>query len=313
MQPSNCLATPYPSDAANGASALLMVVYNHVPDAESIDFALPHVDYVVLIDNSTDETVSNALVQLVARRRGQCILIPSKGNQGLSRAYNLAADYVGKLGVIWIHLLDHDAIFRGDYFLRSREAWESLNGSKVRVGAVVPIVSDDLTLLNRRIGLRRSLTTLSSAITSGILTQVGVLKEVGGFDESLFVEAADFELTSRMRRLGWSVWCINEVLVVQEFETPVVGRTLPVSLGSWATRFRSLVRVAIGNANIYRTRLSSYNPRRTGELRATLRRLRKVKGLRRQVAIIRALNRIEASYVRIFCQPLNGRAPVAEN
>ena len=280
-----------------------MVVYNHVPDFPSIETGLDFVDYAVLLDNSTDQTVTRTLERFAAEHPGRCILAPMVGNQGLSKAYNIGTRLVEKLGVDWVYLLDHDAVFRAEYFVRTREGWAELSRLGLRIGALVPIVSDDPQLLDGAAGIRRKWSILTSAITSGILTRVCILNEVGGFDETMFVEAADFELTSRMRRLGWEICCVNQVLIIQEFEDPVVGSTLPIVLGTAATKARSLIRVAIGNANILRTRLSSYNPRRAIELRTTLRNLNRVRGLRRQISIIRALNRVESTYVGLFCQP----------
>lgn len=295
---------------AEQPSALLMVVYNHVPDTHSIGEALSHVDYLVIIDNSTEKAVSNVLDGLASAHPERFLLVRPDENIGLSRAYNLAVDHARRLGVRWVYFMDHDATFTAEFFVQSRRTWESLEKAGARLGAVVPIVSDDPTLLNQGVGLRRNAFILTSSITSGILTNVDILKETGGFDESLFVEAADFELTSRMRRIGRAIYCINAVLVIQEFECPVELFSVPSRLGSAATRLRSLVRVAIGNANIFRTRLSTYSPRRWSELTINLQRLKKVKGLRRQASIISVLNRLEERYVRAFCATGTVKFPV---
>jgi hypothetical protein len=290
-----------PRIAGEGSRALLMAVFNHLPDATSVNSALLHVDYVVFIDNSTDKSISSSLDRFVSAHPGKCIVIRPGGNLGLSRGYNLAVDHVGRLGVTWLHFTDHDAVFQEEYFTRSREAWGTLSRTYGRVGAVVPIVSDDETLLGHGIGLRGPWFTLTSAITSGILTTVEILREVGGFDEKLFVEGADFELTTRMRTHGWKIYCLNQILIVQDFETPVVGEGLTIKVGQIANSFRSLVRVAIGNANIFRTKLSVYSPRRWAELTANLRKLQGTKGLRRHAKIVSLLNRLEYHYVRIYC------------
>ena len=171
----------------------------------------------------------------------------------------------------------------------------------LEVGAVIPIVSDDPRMINQAVLSKRPWFLVSSAITSGILTKVSVLEAVGGFDETLFVEGADLELTSRMSSLGWPLYCINRVLIIQDFENPVIGEKLPVVLGSKVTRLRSVVRVSLGNANVFRTRLSTYNAKRWAELKVNLRALRTTKGLRRQAALTSTLNHLESAYIRFFC------------
>jgi hypothetical protein len=282
-------------------SALLMAVFNHVPDAKSIDVALTRVDYVVFVDNSTDESISGRLDQLALRGSERCVILRPHENLGISKGYNLALEYVARLGVDWVHFVDHDAVFGEEYFDRLRETWVVLSRASMRIGAVVPIVSDDPILLNRGIGVRRPWFVLSSAITSGILTRTDILQEVGGFDDTLFVEGVDLELTHRMRTHGLEVCCLSQVLIVQDFESPVAGPSLAIALGNMLTRLRSVVRVAIGNANIFRTKLSLYNPGRWVELSHNLEVLRGVDGLRWQAALTDWLNHVEARYITLFC------------
>lgn len=284
-----------------------MVVYNHRPDAASIAIALRHVGHVILVDNSTDKSVSDYLDSLVTERSDKCILIRPGGNIGLSRAYNLAINSAKSVGAIWIHLADHDAILSEDLFVSTHELWMSLSERKVRVGGIVPIVSDDRTLLDRGIGLRCRAFTLSSTITSGLFTRIDIIEAVGGFNEKLFVEGADFELTNRMRLKGWKLYCMNKVLIVQDFENPIENDRFPTWLGYKLTRFRSLVRVAIGNCNIYRTRLSTYNERRWSELLTTLKELRK-SDVKVMATVVYLLDRLEYSFIKDFCQPTQPKA-----
>ena len=283
-----------------GRQALLMTIYNYRPDVGSIDVALRHVDYVIFIDNSSDSSVSEYVDDLVAQRVDKCVLIRLGRNLGLSRAYNLAIDRAKGLGATMVFLVDHDAILSEDLFIHSNELWSLLTERGVKLGGIVPIVSDDRTLLNRGIGLRRRFFTVSSTITSGLFTSVDVMGAVGGFDEKLFVEGADFELTSRMRLQGWKLYCINKVLIVQDFEKPIVNDRFPTWFGCKLTRFRSIVRVGIGNCNIFRTNLSTYNETRWSELSSTLMKLKESQvGV--MASVIYVLDRLEATYIRHYC------------
>jgi len=287
-----------------GKSALLMAVYNHEPPAQSLHAALAHVDYICLIDNGTDTQVSAKLDGFASAWNSRVFVIRTHQNLGISRAYNLAVNQVDKLLVEWLYFLDHDAICDDSFFVKTRRTWEALSDSGVHLGVVVPIVADDPTLMNRNLGIRRPYSFVGSTLTSGILTRMDVFRSVGGFSERLFVEGADYELTSRIRRQGWALCCLNRVLITQEFAHSIPPLKGASRLGARLSRFRSLVRVSIGNANMFRTRLSLHNPQRWEELVDNWRALRQeVRFHRGSLRIPYYLNRLEYLFIQKFCLP----------
>lgn len=252
--------------AAN--TAVCMVVYNHRPDVPSLETALRHVDRLVLIDNGSHPEVRAALAGFASRFPGRVLVWENGANLGLSKAYNRALAGLKELGVEWVYFLDHDATFGDRFFEETRNAWTDLERGGARVGIVVPIATDDPRLANSTLGFRRALSDLRTTMTSGILTRMEVFDAVGGFDERFFVEAADLDFTSRVAQAGYRVCVVNRVLIVQQFGLSPNPALTPVRIGDRLIRFRSRVRVGIGNSNEYRTRLFYYpNHRHAGHLR----------------------------------------------
>ena len=249
----------------NSLSALIMVVYNHLPSFESLTLALNSVDYVLLMDNGSSPPVLEAMESFASPWNGRCIVLRNGSNLGISRAYNRAFQILRDIGVHWIFMADHDALFSTDYFRKSRQVW-SMASESCSPGVVVPIVADDPSIMGSALGLDRPYSMVSSTITSGIMTNMDVIDSVNGFDERFFVEAADLDLTTRIRNAGYSLIRYNRVDIIQTFEVPVssVGEIQKV-LNSVIT-FRSVVRIKINNCNIFRTHLSRYNDARRRDL-----------------------------------------------
>jgi GT2 family glycosyltransferase len=252
---------------ARGKTAVLMAVYNHRPDVPSLEVAVAHSDLLLLIDNGSDSEVRASLHQFADRHPGHARVLENGANLGLSKAYNLALADLKKQGVYWVYFLDHDATFGPAFFEETRAAWENLERNGSRMGVVVPLATDDPDVKDTSLGLRRRYSDLRSTITSGILTNLDVFESVHGFDERLFVEAADLDYTSRVAQTGRRVCMINRVLIVQEFGLSPDPQLASVRLGDRLIRLRSLVRVAIGNSNMYRTKLFYYpDPRHAAHL-----------------------------------------------
>jgi hypothetical protein len=281
-----------------------MLVYNHIPSFAALESSLGHVDYVVLIDNASRPDVRAALRQFCSRYPTQCILIQNESNLGISKAYNQAVARLVSQGIYWVYFADHDAYFEEPFFIETRKAWRTLEGRGVAVGMVVPIVTDDPALFNTTLGFRRPYSSVASAITSGILTNVDVFAKLGGFDETFFVEAADFDLTNRVRHAGYRICLVNRALILQQFEQTPDPDLTSARIAAPFVRFRSLVRVGIGNANIFRTSLSYYSEARRADLYGNLGSLVQRGGsLRTHALLVYALDKLEEVYVTRFARP----------
>ena len=298
-------------------TAVCMVVYDHRPDTTSLEVALRHARLLVLIDNGSRPEIREALGDFAAKFPGRVLVWENETNLGLSQAYNRAVRGLKHLGIEWVYFLDHDATFGDGFFEETRNAWTRLERNGLRVGIVVPIATDDPRLAGRTLGFRRSISDLRTTMTSGIFTRLDVFESVGGFDERLFVEAADLDFTSRVAHAGYRVCMVNRVLIVQQFGLSADPVLTPVRIGDRLIRFRSLVRVGIGNSNEYRTRLFYYpTHRHAGHLRTLRWIIRQGYPWKNLVRLSYYLTVLEHLYVTEFALPF-GRAdvpdPLSEN
>ena len=281
-----------------------MVVFNHVPDFPSLEIAIRNTGRVVLIDNGSGVAVRSQLATFCQGFPDRCVLIENGRNLGLAAAFNRVVRGLMAEGFDGFYFLDHDAILLEDFFSETRRLWSALEAQGQNVGVVVPIVTDESAYIGGRMGFRSPHSYLQSTMTSGILTHARVFSALGGFDERLFVDAVDLDFTERANRAGFRVCRVNRVLIQQQFGyTPQDARGA-ARVGDLAMKIRSLVRVGIGNSNMFRTRLLVYPPRRRRDLYAALRWIISEGYPWRNLArLTYMLGRAEEFYVRHFVKP----------
>lgn len=278
--------------------AVIMLIYNHLPDEQSLRISENYANKVILINNNSNIEITNRLKKLIDMLGKKFSLIDYSVNKGISKAYNEAVTNITK-DIDYIFLFDHDAIFTSELFIRTLKTLKTFKNE--RIGVIVPIVSDNYSLMGSKLGFSEEYSIIDNTITSGIFMRRDLFLSNGGYDENLFVEAADLEFTKRISKQGYLLVRMNTVLIVQEFELPVTGKKILFRIGNFIITIRSIIRIKFNNCNIYRTRMSFYNEVREKELNKNLSYLLRKKGLGRlNILVIIFLNKIETKFVTIL-------------
>lgn len=274
-----------------------MLIYNHLPNVESLLEGSKYAKEIVLVDNNSSPIITQGIKQIANIIGDKCSLTHYSVNKGVSGAYN---DAIAKLknSIEYIFLFDHDAVFDSHLFNKTLIALNRFENN--RVGVIVPIVADEKSLMKSNLGIHQEYSIVHSTITSGIFINKKLFLRLGGFNLDLFVEGADYELTRRIAQAGYLLIRINMVLIVQEFEEPIVNRSFIIKLVNWVIRCRSLVRIKINNCNIFRTKLSFYNKSREIELFGNLQKLRNGSLFNKAlISIVIFLDRTESTFVKL--------------
>lgn len=252
-------------------TAAVFVTYNHVPDKGVLETVLSNLDYLLLFDNGSGNKYIDVIKKICTELGPRCMMIMEAENIGISKAYNKSIQFLKNLNVYWVYFFDHDAFFSNELFVQTKKYFENFETNKL--GLLVPIVSDKPNLLNSFIFYRNPITKIHNAITSGMMTNIEIFQNVNGFDEDFFVENADYAFSQRIIRAGLDIARINQILIVQKFEEKPNGNKTLLSLFDSVIRYRSLIRVGIGNSNIFRTEVSVYNSIRREDLKNSLKLL----------------------------------------
>lgn len=239
-------------------SALITVTYNKVPNLENFEKAAEYVDYVIVCDNSTDSKVISYLEGFCAHKQG-FIFLKNNANLGISKAYNKAVAYARELGVFWLYFFDDDANFDVAWLDVAKRSWLELEQRGVPVGLLAPIVSNDSRYLGSSVGMRGRYSTISSAITSGLFTNVDAFNLCGGYNPDYFVDWADLELCLRVRRSGRLVVRLNEVFVFQTFGRNLNNGSLRNRLINAYIKLSSVFSLRLNKSNTLSTSYSVYS------------------------------------------------------
>lgn len=169
------------------------------PDATAITdltkYLLRASEYVLVVDDaSADPSYLATLSDLGARTRSHAL------NAGIARSLNEGLSYAIEVGADWLLTVDQDSRLPAGYL----DALIEQTGPRVGVvGAeVIGDVSGDLTYPTRDVA--GHLLT-DEVFQTGSLWNVSALADVGGFDESLGIDAVDAEACLSLRERGLSV------------------------------------------------------------------------------------------------------------
>ena len=144
-------------------------------------------------------------------------------NPGISYAYNRGAEYAADNGYTHILLLDQDTIFHGSiqaYY----EAIEKFPDSKLYAPIMkttkgVPFSPANMTRLwIRGISLAPGEYNLDkySPLNSGLMIELQLFQKVGGYNEKVFLDFADFAFIERVSAVN-KYFCLMDLYAEQNF------------------------------------------------------------------------------------------------
>lgn len=183
--------------------------------AQVVAAIAPQVDEVVLFDNGSDGAALDAL-RALAEAQG-CTLLCSADNVGLAAGFNRGIAHARDRGHGFALLLDQDSV-AGDGMVAALLAAHASLSATAKVGAVGPCFHDPRSGLPApfvRIGFPFNHKLSGAAgehvdcdflISSGCMIPLPVLDEVGGMDESLFIDNVDLDWSFRARHAGYRLF-----------------------------------------------------------------------------------------------------------
>ena len=222
----------------------ILVTYNPEIDVLKavLAAATAQLDALILTDNgSASDKVGaiRSLVDEIRQRAGSPPVVDrfSSVNQGLPVAFNQALSAAKAAGHKFVLFLDHDSILQPGAVTELLSEFDRLNET-VPLGALEAYNEEPLELPTddfldgyyRRRGFTAGEKAVDDflATNSGLFVPIAVVDRTGGFDETYFLDAADFEFGLRLRSRGLRVLRVPSARVRhQRGESPVgPGRVL---------------------------------------------------------------------------------------
>lgn len=224
-----------------GANTVFAAIVTYYPDLGGLNLLLEslygQVQEVVIVDNASQ---GDELEAFFRQLPSQVSVLRNSTNMGLGAAVNQAVQWGVERGADYLLLLDQDSLLHQGMVHALRDGLQRASASG-KVAAVGPCFIDSRTQqpapfvrigfpFNRKMWCSRNeIVECDFLITSGSLIPVAAFREVGGMDESLFIDNVDVEWCFRARSLGWRIYGVGAALMHHEIGDRIV--TLPGGLG----------------------------------------------------------------------------------
>ncbi len=165
-------------------------------------------------------------------------------NKGIARGLNQGLEFARDNGFIWLLTVDQDSQIDSDYptkILAAAQSHEKLWSDRAIIGVIAPLEVHDASGIMRyptkTIG---DVPVTEEVIQSGSLWRVSALTQIGGFDESLGIDAVDAAACLRLREAGFLVALTDSVKLQHNLgdsrQVNILGRTVMITNHSPARR-----------------------------------------------------------------------------
>lgn len=199
--------------------------------SKCLSIIISQVDRVFLYDNEGNE--SDYFFYLSSK----VIYLTDHENKGIAFALNRLMMEAERRGFDWLITFDQDTFVPSNLVSRYREYLLMHN-----IGLVCPQVID-----KRRVYIQPEISDgyseIDFCITSACCTNIKVWRDVGGFDDWLFIDFVDNEFCKRLRLLKYKIIQINDLIIDQEFGTVTLKSQIFVDIYLWLSNIT-------GNKNI---------------------------------------------------------------
>ena len=207
----------------------IIVLYN--PDLsrfyDCIESVCNQVKRVIVVDNNSKN--SNQVKVWLEENVPNATFISLINNFGIGFALNRAIDSLDS-STKWVLTLDQDSIVPQKLVQTFRKHLSIQN-----LAVLCPRVID-MRRYNKpeKKMMEYPVSEVSHCIQSGSLFNVNILRNVGGFNEWLFIDYVDYEYCYRVIQAGYKIYRVNDLVLNQEFGNLHDSKFKNIYLALWA-------------------------------------------------------------------------------
>lgn len=196
--------------------AAVIITYNLENDFKKrINKLKGKVDEIIVVDNgSKDKTIS-----MLKELERETTIIYLEENKGIAYALNKGINYSIKKGYNWILTLDHDSIITDDMIKNMLNCYESFDEDfKEKVAMLVPIHVEEKEYKSNASSITKvssvSYMEVLTEITSGALTKAEIYKNIGMYDERLFIDLVDHDYCLYLNKKGFKIIQVKSAILI---------------------------------------------------------------------------------------------------
>ncbi len=216
----------------------VVVLYN--PDYEvlnNIKSYLDELDCLYVCDNS--DIINECLVSNL-KKLPRVKYVSFGQNKGISYALNIALNLAK--GYDFLLTMDQDSNFCSGMMHKYRNI---ILDNYIKDDTVAMFSVNYLNIDNLNDGVE----VVERAITSGSILNIKIAKEIGGFDENLFIDEVDYEFCYRANAYGYKILYFKGILLQHNLGSPIKGCYLGKQFTAW--NHNAIRKYYIARNNIY--------------------------------------------------------------
>jgi rhamnosyltransferase len=166
------------------------------------------VDVVFAVDNS--ETANQEWVSALSAT-GNVIYMSNGENLGIAAALNRAAESAMQSGYSWLLTMDQDSSFEAEEFELYKKQTFQLIQTEKNAGLFCPA--------EEKTSSGDAITEPAFRITSGTWINLEAWRQIGGFDEKLFIDEVDEDFSCKLHLAGYRLIGFNNVVMKHKLGT----------------------------------------------------------------------------------------------
>lgn len=190
----------------------LIVSYN--PDENIIQSAkelINQVDKLVIVDNGSSDDSSLSYIDTLKTLNANILFISNKNNLGIAAALNQGINLAIERKYEWLVTFDQDTLVPNNFISSLFSCYDTIQSQK-NVAILCPVRINNISTQEDL--LESSLYRyISSTMTSGSLMKISAIKDIGMFDEDLFIDWVDHDYCMRAK--------VAKYKIVQSISTPL--------------------------------------------------------------------------------------------
>ena len=164
---------------------------------------IEQVDHVIIVDNFSTDGSIEYLKNLSSEKTG---IIFNDKNYGIAYALNKGIEFAQAKGYSWILTMDQDSSISHGMINKMIDVYNK-HLNKEKIASLSPKIIYDNKFV--QIDNIREYHEEIAVITSGSLVKIDVIKEVGGFEEKLFIDSVDFDFCLKLKKFKYKVIVCN--------------------------------------------------------------------------------------------------------
>jgi rhamnosyltransferase len=187
--------------------AACVVLYNPTDSIiQGIKSYLNFTNALYIIDNS--DVIDHELVEKIIGLSTKIIYIQQNENIGIASALNIGARLALNAKYHWLLTMDQDSYFSGSEFF---DTWYNNIHQNAEIGLLAASYTSEYDRWQKEYSAHYN--EIHFVVTSGNIINLKAWKNIGGFEEKLFIDEVDHDYCLKLRKNGYRLLTSKKVLM----------------------------------------------------------------------------------------------------